>query len=145
MEELNVLEAKQTVEGKQETAKESKRSDWLNRVREFDKSGLTQKKFCELQGLRPNALSRWKNRFKKANKKFLKESQAGKLKCEGKSQESVNFLSLELSDETKLGKKVYSDKIVFRHGSGITLELEESSNKALFRSGLLMLLELTRC
>jgi transcriptional regulator with XRE-family HTH domain len=145
MEELNVLEAKQTVERKQVGAKESKRSYWLNRVREFDKSGLTQRKFCELHGLRPNALSRWKNRFKKPKGKFLKESQEGKLTCEAKNQESVNFLSLELSDETKLGKKVYSDKIVFRHESGITLELEESSNKGLFRSGLLMLLELTRC
>lgn len=143
MEELNELEANPTLERKQGSPKRLKRSDWLTRVREFEKSGLTQRKFCELHGLRPNTLSKWKSRFKKPKKKILKESREGKL--EEKHQESVNFLSLELSDETKLGKKIYSDKIVFRHGSGITLELEENSNQALFKSGLMMLLELTRC
>lgn len=144
MEGLNVLESRPLVEPK-ESATESKRSYWFNLLKEFDQSGLTQKQFSELHGLKLKTLSRWKNKFKRSEKKSSRRKQDVKLKERVKAAEPVNFLPLELSDEIKLAENHWVDKMVFRHTSGFTLELEARSNKELFRSGLLMLMELTRC
>lgn len=144
MEALNLLEEKQPIELK-ESATESKRSYWFNLLKELETSGLTQKQFSELHGLKLKTLSKWKNHFKKAKKKSSKRKQGNKLKEMVKAQEPVNFLSLELNEPIKVEEKNLVDKIVFRHESGFILEFEERSNKDLFKSGLLMLLELPRC
>jgi hypothetical protein len=141
MEALNLLEPTQLAESK-ESATKSKRSYWFNLLNEFEASGLTQKQFSELHGLKLKTLSRWKNHFKKTKKKSSKRNE---LKEIVKAQEPIDFLSLELSEPIKVEEKALVDKIVFRHGSGFTLEFEARSNKDLFKNGLLMLLELTRC
>jgi hypothetical protein len=144
MEALNLLESRPLVESK-ESATESKRSYWYNLLKEFEQSGLTQKQFSELHGLKLKTLSRWKNKFKRTEKKSSRRNQGVKLKEMVKAQEPVNFLSLELSEPIKLEENHLVDKMVFRHASGFILELEARSNKDLFKSGLLMLMELTRC
>jgi hypothetical protein len=144
MEERDVLEARPLVESK-ESAIESKRFYWFTMLKEFDQSELTQKQFCELHGLKLKTLNRWKNHFKGVQKKSSKRKEAVKVKRPVKPGESVNFLSLELSEPIKVEEKCLFDKIVFRHESGFILELEERGNKDLFKSGLFMLLELTRC
>lgn len=144
MEALNLLEPTQLVESKKSPT-ESRRSYWFNLLKEFEGSGLTQKQFGKLHGVKSNTLSKWKNDFERAKKKYPKKRQPVKLKEEKKEQERVNFLSLELNEPIKVEEKILVDKLVFRHESGFTIEFEERSNKDLFRSGLLMLLEVTRC
>ena len=73
MEELNLLEAKQSIELK-ESPTESKQSYWFNLLKEFEASGLTQKQFSELHGLKLKTLSKWKNHFKGTKKKSSKEN-----------------------------------------------------------------------
>jgi transcriptional regulator with XRE-family HTH domain len=143
MEELNLLEAKKSIVLKGSPT-ESKRSYWFNLLKEFEESGLTQKQFSELHGLKLKTLSRWKNKFKRTKEKSSKRKEVCKLKETINAEEPINFLSLELSERIKVEEKSL-DKIVFCHESGFRLEFEERSNKELFRSGLLMLLELTRC
>jgi hypothetical protein len=60
VEELNLLEAKQSIELKGSST-ESKRTYWFNVLKELERSGLTQKQFSELHGLKLKTLSRWKN------------------------------------------------------------------------------------
>lgn len=148
MEELNAIELKEGVELK-ETRSEGSRKYWLNLVDEFNQSGLSQKAFAELRGIKPKSLSKWKNDFNKSNRKTCKKRKSVKSKEQEKTQESVNFLSLELTDKNPsteiLEEKIVSDKILFRHRSGFTLELASGSNQELFKAGLLMLMELSQC
>jgi transposase-like protein len=90
-------------------------------LKEFEVSGLTQKEFAKLHGVKTNTLSKWKMLLK-GKKKYPKKRQPVKFKEEKHEQEPVNFLSLELSEGIKLEEKVLVDK-----------------------SGLFMLLELTKC
>lgn len=148
MEETTIFEPKILSES-QETPIESRRIYWRKLLKSFERSGLTQKQFAEQHGVKPNTFSKWKRNFEKTEKKFSKEKRTNKVKEKVKLAEPIDFLPVELTDKIKsteiVGEKILSDKILFRHESGFTLELAEGSNKALFKSGLLMLMELSRC
>lgn len=143
MEKLSVVESKEaSIErGK---ASESRRAYWYNLLKEFERSGLAQKQFAELHGVKSTRLSKWRSYFKKLKNKSSEKGLLSQAKESVELVEPINFLSLELSEGIEVEKKLL-DKIVFRHESGFTLELEARSNKELFRSGLLMLMEIVRC
>ena len=127
----------------QRTAKERY---WENIVKAHKRSRLTQKKFCELNGLKQKTLSRWKSYFQKGKSKSLKQKVLIKSEGAPKQEESLNFLSVELLDPMKLKEpEVKADKLVFYHRSGFKVELEERSNLELFKLGITILMELSGC
>jgi len=128
-----------------------RRTYWMGVVKAYEKSGLSQREFAKLRGEKAHLISQWRSRFLKEG--ILVEGELSKpLNGKNKSEEGLNFLSVELKDERAVkaaepfeGSSDIEKVLVLIHKNGFKVEYVEHNNKGLMRKVLNLLLEVTGC
>ena len=96
---------------KSKEANQKRAQLWKHHIDEWSRSGLTQNAYCRENGLKPNRLTYWKNKFKRQNL-------------------PVEFVQVPPVEISELLNSTSSERLRLNVGTGFQIEIPDGFSQA---------------